>query len=85
MRPICCSSQANGLAARLMANVAPTPSIATSTSSPAYSRTGCCNLSAQRPNSKPPNANPAKNALIPVVMAYTSTPTTNDSCLIHST
>ena len=68
-----------------MAKVAPTPSTATSTSSPAYSSTGCCKRSAQRPNSKPPKARPAKNALIPVVMAYTSTPTTSDSCLIHST
>ncbi len=83
--PMCCSSQAKGLAAMLMAKVAPTPSTATSTSSPAYNNTGCCKRSAQRPNSNPPSASPAKKALMPVVMAYTSTPTTNDSCLIHST
>ncbi|MCY1451099.1 hypothetical protein D9M71_679510 [compost metagenome] len=68
-KPTCASSQANGLAARLMAKVAETPSTATSTSNPAYSTTGCCIRSAQRPNSKPPRASPAKNALIPVVMA----------------
>jgi len=73
---MCCSSQANGLAATLMANVAPTPSSATNTSSPAYQQYWLLQAIRPAPEQQAAKANPAKNALIPVVMAYTSTPTT---------
>jgi len=41
--------------------------------------------SASRPTAQPPSASPPKNALTPMVTAWTSTPTTSDSCLIHNT
>ncbi len=84
-RPSCCSSQANGAAAWPRLTVAAMPSTATNNSRAAYSSSGCAMRSAQRPNNRPPSASPAKKPLIPVVIAYTSTPTTSDSCLIHST
>ncbi|KAG1244865.1 hypothetical protein G6F65_021571 [Rhizopus arrhizus] len=60
-----------------------TPRAAMATSIPAYSRKGLADRSARRPSTQLPAASPKKNAPTAAAIAWTSTPTISDSCLIH--
>jgi hypothetical protein len=83
--PTCRCNPAKASAAWASAHVAPTPSTSVAISSDAYNSHGRALRSASLPNSHPPSARPAKNALIATLTACTSTPTTSVNCLTHNT